>query len=232
MLRQLNKVGARGRICGTPYRGILGSAIPSTGTHGPSAIYNDLSLPADNNKDYSLRLTAWPASGSLFMYEDGSSVFIPAANGTFTATAMLVENGVDVSSETLTYNSGSGIVVCTVGSAVASGAQASVLAGVTISANVGIATAAGAPATVTNSSATVIACGVGSAIASGALARIYQGRTIAATPGIASATGVSAGIIVGDPSRPSINRAIILSDAPINCTGSIRSTVNCTANLI
>ena len=73
--------------------GVLGSAIPSTGTSGGSYLYNDLSLPADNAKEICGRITTWPASGALTAYEDGSFSFI-GADGSYSFAYQLYVDGV------------------------------------------------------------------------------------------------------------------------------------------
>jgi hypothetical protein len=192
MLRNLNQRASGRRICGTSHIGIKGSLIPAG-----SAIRN-LDTPADDNKEYKLRLLTWPASGSLFMYEDGTSVFIPAADGTYTATGQIAENGIDIGSPvTITYQSGVAgtTVACSVGAAAAAGVSASVQRNVTVSCGTGAASAGGLAATIASTTTdTTIAFGVGAASASGAAANIYQGMTIAALVGNAMAAGASATI--------------------------------------
>jgi hypothetical protein len=211
MLRNLNQRANGQRICGTSHSGIKGALIPAL-----SAIRN-LSSPTDDTKDYKLRLTAWPASGNLFMFEDGTSVFTPANDGTYTATGQIVENGIDVGAPvTITYQSGVAgtTVACSagaasatgasasiqrnvtvsasVGTAAATGAQASIQGGTTINASVGTASATGAQANVTNAGGATIACAVGNASASGAPASISRNVTINATAGNAAASGATA----------------------------------------
>ena len=74
--------------------GVLGSAIPSTGDSGGSYLYNDLSLPADANKEICGRITTWPASGTLVAYEDGSFSFTGAADGAYSFAYQLYVDGV------------------------------------------------------------------------------------------------------------------------------------------
>ena len=75
--------------------GVPGSAVPSTGTHGPSPIYNDLSLPADAAKEYRWAIVTPPASGSLVIYEDGSYAFTAPGSGSYGYTYRLWEDGAD-----------------------------------------------------------------------------------------------------------------------------------------
>ena len=94
MLRNLNRTLTNGRVCGTPKTGVLGSLIPSTGDHGAGYCYNDLSLPADANKEICGRVTAWPSAGTLFAYEDTSFSFTGAPDGTYTFQYQLYVDGV------------------------------------------------------------------------------------------------------------------------------------------
>lgn len=57
--------------------GILGNDIPPAGDDGESYLYNDLSLPADANKEVSGEIVTWPLHGVLFADEDGSFVYTP-----------------------------------------------------------------------------------------------------------------------------------------------------------
>jgi hypothetical protein len=55
--------------------GVLGSEVPSTGESGPGYLYNDLSLPADADKEVCGRVTTWPTGGTLYAYEDSSFTY-------------------------------------------------------------------------------------------------------------------------------------------------------------
>lgn len=79
--------------------GVLGSAIPSTGTNGPSYMYNDLSLPADANKEYSGFVVTPPGIGTFFAYEDGSFTYTGASTS---FVYKLREDGVDKGNQTVT----------------------------------------------------------------------------------------------------------------------------------
>lgn len=91
--RNLNySVGGK-RILGTPKTGVLGSLIPSSGDNGAGYAYNDLSLPADAGKEIRGRITTWPASGTLYAYEDTSFTFT-APDGTYSFQYQLYVDGV------------------------------------------------------------------------------------------------------------------------------------------
>lgn len=74
--------------------GVLAEDIPSTGDDGASYLYNDLSLPADNGKEICGRITSWPASGTLYAYEDGSFTFTGAPDGAYSFAYQLYVDGV------------------------------------------------------------------------------------------------------------------------------------------
>ena len=78
-----------------PGGGILGSAVPSTGSNGhASPIYNDLVLPADANKEFAWAIVTAPSGGGTFVpYEDGSFTYTgPSTSFTY----QLYENYVAV----------------------------------------------------------------------------------------------------------------------------------------
>lgn len=73
--------------------GVLGSEVPSTGTHGPGYLYNDLTFPADANKEVRGVILTVPSSGTFFAYEDSSFSLIGAADGSYTFTYALYVDG-------------------------------------------------------------------------------------------------------------------------------------------
>lgn len=111
MLRNLNRSYARGRVCGTPHVGVLGSEIPSSGDNGPGYAYNDLSLPADANKEICGRITTWPSAGTLTAYEDTSFTFTGAPDGIHTFQYQLYVDYVATGGPTtVTLTVGDGVV--------------------------------------------------------------------------------------------------------------------------
>jgi hypothetical protein len=70
-------------VIGVSGLGVLGSTIASTGQHGASVIYNDLVLPADNNKEVRILITQNVQFGSLFVFEDGSFIYSGTKNDSF-----------------------------------------------------------------------------------------------------------------------------------------------------
>ena len=87
--------------------GVLGSAVPSTGEHGASYLYNDLTLPADNNVEVRGLIVTPPAAGTWFAWEDGSFSLTGAADGAYTFVYRLYADGVDMGLVTSTITIGS-----------------------------------------------------------------------------------------------------------------------------
>lgn len=79
-----------------PGGGILGSAVPATGSNGhASPIYNDLVLPADANDEFGWAIVTAPASGTFIPYEDGSFYYLGPST---TFTYQLYENYIAIGS--------------------------------------------------------------------------------------------------------------------------------------
>jgi hypothetical protein len=213
MLRQLNRTLSRGRVCGTPYSGTLGSLIPSTGDNGAGYIYASLSLPADNLKEYQGYITSVPSGLTITAYENSS--FIAAANdGSYVVPWDLYENGVYLSSTTFTLNFGattttitgitgnaaangssatiSKIISGIVGNSTASGSNASILCNVLVNGLVGNSVAVGNTASISND--VRITAFTGNAVAQGMTAIVASNVLIQAQVGNAQASGNTAGI--------------------------------------
>lgn len=91
--------------------GVRGDQVPSTGTHGPSPIYNDLALPADAAKEYRWGIVTPPAVGTLVVYEDGSYAYTPPGGTvdlTATYTYRLWQDGADLGTATESIVIGAG----------------------------------------------------------------------------------------------------------------------------
>jgi hypothetical protein len=89
--------------------------VPSAGEHGPSYLYNDLSLPADANKEIRGLIVTAPSAGTFFAFEDGSFSLVGAPDGTYTFTYRLFVDGADLGTATAT------IVIGAAGAATISG---------------------------------------------------------------------------------------------------------------
>lgn len=88
--------------------GVLGSEIASTGDAGAGYLFNDLSLPADANKEICGQITTWPSAGTLYAYEDSSFEFYGAPDGTYLFQYQLYVDGVATGPVTnVTLNVGS-----------------------------------------------------------------------------------------------------------------------------
>jgi hypothetical protein len=185
--------------------GVNGSTIPSAGIDGAGYAYNDLSLQADAGKEICGRITAWPAAGLLYAYEDTSFTFTDtdgvsaAPDGVYSFTYQLYVDGV----------------------ATGSAATVTLLVG-GVSAGVGNAVAAGATATVTGVNTDVsVSAGVGDAVAAGATASLEQ--TIAATLNSADIAAIWAYVIdydaYGNPITAADGMRILLSFAAGGLSG-------------
>lgn len=196
-LRNLNVTQPNGnRFLGIPYVGTLGSAIPSTGLNGPAPIYDDLTLPGDAGNEYSLQIQTWPSAGSLFMYEDSSFVFVPPTGaGTYSFTANLWQNGVDLGVETITIQIGALTVNCEGASTVLSGAQAQVLSSVNVTCGAASVVVSGAQAGVSVS--TTVNAGQAAFVLAGAQAVVSGGTQINCGAAGVVLTGSTAQVLTG-----------------------------------
>lgn len=136
-------------VVGNRGLGVLGSSVPSTGDNGAGYLYNDLSLPADANKEVRGLILTQPSAGTLYAYEDSSFEFTGAPDGTYTFTYRLYVDGADT---------GVGTVNLQVGSPVAA-----VSATTSLPSFSGSASVDGTPATVTVSATTALPVFSGSA---------------------------------------------------------------------
>lgn len=191
-LRNLNRPGIRGRVLGTPYVGVLGSEIPSTGLYGPSYLYNDLA-PEDMDKRISGPVTLWPSTGNLKVFENGEFEFTPAQDGSEYFEYQLKVLDVPIGSPTrvdLVSGAGATTINAFPANALAAGATASLNR--TIQMAVANALAEGSTASITSQN-TIIG-NTGNAFAAGLDAVIQLTQTISATTGNALAEGLTATI--------------------------------------
>lgn len=93
-------------IIGDTGLGVLGSSVPSEGEHGPSFLYNDLTLPDDSDKEIRGLIVTPPSAGTFFAYEDGSFSLVGAPDGTYTFTYRLFVDGVDLGTAEVTIDIG------------------------------------------------------------------------------------------------------------------------------
>ena len=189
-------------VVGNRGLGVLGSEVPSTGTHGPGYIYPSLDLPGDNGKEVRGLIVTPPGSGTLVAGEDSSFLLIGASDGEYSLVFPLFEDGADLGLVTATFNVGP---VSLAGSAAAQASATAALqvlkdmlaaasAGATatgeLAHDVPLAGAAAAQGSGTGALALTVvleAAAVGQAGAAGALA-VGSGLSAAAS-GVATATG-------------------------------------------
>lgn len=99
-----SRIGSAARF--VPQRGVLGSAVPSTGANGPALAYPHLDLPGDASKVISVVVTAAPPGFTL--YEDTSYDLTLTADGTYSITFQLYADGMLQFTDTATVQVGAG----------------------------------------------------------------------------------------------------------------------------
>lgn len=95
-------------VLGETGLGVLGSAIPSSGLHGASYLYNDISLPADASKEVRGLIVTPPSAGTFYAWEDGSFSLVGAPDGVYTFVYRLYVDGVDLGTATASITIGAG----------------------------------------------------------------------------------------------------------------------------
>jgi len=93
-------------VIGETGLGVVAENIPSTGLHGASFLFNDLSLPADNGKEIRGLIVTPPTDGAFYVWEDGSFSLVGAADGGYTFVYRLYVDGVDQGTATGTISIG------------------------------------------------------------------------------------------------------------------------------
>lgn len=94
-------------IFGVNSLGVLGSTVPSTGTHGPSAIYPELTLPGDNSTEVRFLITSVPSGSTIVMDEDGGFIASGLTDGVHSLVGNFYKRGVLQGSVTHTFTIGS-----------------------------------------------------------------------------------------------------------------------------
>ncbi len=92
-------------VCGHRGLGVRGSQVPASGDAGPGYLYNDLSLPADANKEVRGLIVTPPAAGTLATNEDSSFTFM-APDGSYSFVYRLFVDGADLGTATVTLTVG------------------------------------------------------------------------------------------------------------------------------
>lgn len=157
-------------VIGNRGLGVLGSSVPSTGDNGAGYLYNDLSLPADANKEVRGLILTQPSAGTLYAYEDSSFEFTGAPDGTYTFTYRLYVDGADTGVGTVNLQVGSPVAAVSATTSLpafsgSAGQSASCAISVTTALPTfsGSASVDGTPATVTVSATTALPVFTGSA---------------------------------------------------------------------
>jgi hypothetical protein len=88
----LQPPGLGGTHYGGSGLGVLGSQVPSTGQHGPGALY-DLLTPAEAVREVRFRVDTPPSSG-LFSMDENSAFTWQASNGSYTFSGTWYIDGV------------------------------------------------------------------------------------------------------------------------------------------
>lgn len=93
-------------VVGNRGLGVLGSAVPSTGTSGAGYLYNDLALPGEANDEFYGLITSGPSGlTSFFAYEDSSFV-ATGPDGSYSFTYTGYKNGASYGSTTVGFTIG------------------------------------------------------------------------------------------------------------------------------
>lgn len=100
------EVIANSLVIGDVGHGLLGSAFPATGTHGPAFAYDSVVLqPAYAGKEYRGTITSVPSGVAIVAAED-TSFTATGPVGSHTVGWSLYENGVLVGSSTFVLRFG------------------------------------------------------------------------------------------------------------------------------
>ena len=92
-------------VCGNRGLGVRGSQVPASGDAGAGFLYNDLSLPADADKEVRGLIVTPPAAGTLVVNEDSSFTFT-APDGVYSFVYRLFVDGADLGTATVTLTVG------------------------------------------------------------------------------------------------------------------------------
>lgn len=100
---------ANSLVVGDSGHGVEGSNIPITGTDGPSLLAQYVTLPEDGNVEFRALLTTLPATGTLFVYEDGAFDFIPNGSDNESFTYEWFRDGVSQGIDTVDIQTNVGV---------------------------------------------------------------------------------------------------------------------------
>lgn len=164
--------------------GIRGADVPSTGGSGAAVIFDSLSLPADNDKEYRFEVTELPSAGTLVLNENTTCSFTGAPDGTYYLKGDLLEydpatgDVTNLGEIVVTFVIGAAGIVGTV-SAAETGADTAAIVGILrVTGSLAAAEAAGDTAAVT-----------GGLVISGTLAATEDAADTATAAGVLRVTG-------------------------------------------
>jgi hypothetical protein len=89
--------------------GVPGASIPATGTHGPAAAYEFLTLPAQNATEVQWLMQDYPSAGTFDMGEDTGFTLTGAPDGIYNFTGILKFDGVSQGLKIHTITIGSNV---------------------------------------------------------------------------------------------------------------------------
>lgn len=88
-------------VVGNDSLGVIGSLIPTTGSDGGSIFTDDLSPPTTDSIEFRALITSAPATGELYLYENGAFTFEPDGQDTESFIVDMYQDGVFQRSETV-----------------------------------------------------------------------------------------------------------------------------------
>ena len=86
--------------------GILGSAIPSSGTHGASILYNDITLPGEASDEFRALILTSPAGLAAFQVGEDGSLYASGPDGSYSGTYAGFKNGVSYGTAAYSFTIG------------------------------------------------------------------------------------------------------------------------------
>ena len=91
--------------------GVLGSEVPSTGTHGAGYLYNDITLPGEAGDEFYGLITSFPVGLSTFFAYEDSSFTATGPDGSYSFTYTGYKNGTSYGTQTVTITLGAAALV-------------------------------------------------------------------------------------------------------------------------
>lgn len=201
-------------VVGDPGLGVLGSEVPATGEHGGGIAATWLATE-DLTKEVRVLITSWPATGTLFVYEDTSFEYDGEST---TFEAQLYLDGVAVGSpQPVTLTIGADPVTLAPGGAVISvtGHSPAILHPITVAPTAGRIELSGNVPAVTQGDAQTIQPSSGRIELAGHIPGIAQPQTLAPDSGRLEITGQVPTIAQIATIRPSAGRIEMAGHSPV-----------------